>query len=128
MYCTVQQSGYFHAESQVLPPHVILSFIATFLSNLQVLRHPVDDLDPVMQNDFDREVKFMRSCRHPHVLTFYGAGIDTDHRAFLVTELMSCSLKPMLRDRKRPLDWATRITFTVDIAKGMQCKPRSTSS
>jgi serine/threonine protein kinase len=81
-----------------------------------------------MQNDFDREVKFMRSCRHPHVLTFYGAGIDTDHRAFLVTELMSCSLKPMLRDRKRPLDWATRITFTVDIAKGMQCKPLSTPS
>ena len=30
----------------------------------------------------------MRSIRHPHLLIFYGAGVNHEKRAFLVTELM----------------------------------------
>lgn len=51
---------------------------------IKVLRYPLDDMDPNMQLDFDREVKFMRSIRHPHILIFYGAGVDSSSRAFLV--------------------------------------------
>lgn len=62
----------------------------------------------------------MRSIRHPHLLTFFGAGVDKKSRAFLVTEIMQWSLKPLLRDATRELDWATRLSFASDIAKGMR--------
>jgi len=87
---------------------------------IKVLRHPLDELDPTMTDDFRREVKFMRSIRHPHVLTFYGAGVDTQSRAFLVTELMKGSLKTLLRDRAVRLDWSARLTFALDAARGMK--------
>eukprot|EP00035_Acanthoeca_spectabilis_P010582 m.187131 g.187131 ORF g.187131 m.187131 type:complete len:1037 (+) comp15068_c0_seq7:243-3353(+) len=75
-------------------------------------------------------VSFMRSVRHPHILTFFGAGqlaanwggmeSDSSH-AFLVTELMSRgSLKSLLRDHSVPLRWAERLQFAVDAAVGMR--------
>ena len=65
------------------------------------------------------QVKVSRSIRHPHLLTFYGAGVDRNDRAFLVTELMSGSLKTMLRDHSIALSWHTRLTFACDISRGM---------
>jgi serine/threonine protein kinase len=65
------------------------------------------------------QVKLSRSIRHPHLLTFYGAGVDSDDRAFLVSELMSGSLKTMLRDLSIPLSWRVRLTFACDISRGM---------
>ena len=61
----------------------------------------------------------MRSIRHPHLLTFYGAGVDSKSRAYLVTELMSGSLRDMLRDTSIELPWFTRLTFASEIAHGM---------
>ena len=63
-----------------------------------MLRRPLDELDTDQMEDFQREVKFMRSIRHPHLLIFYGAGVDHNKRAFLVTELMqgSCAKLPLL--------------------------------
>lgn len=63
----------------------------------------------------------MSSIRHPHLLTFYGAGVDRHLRPFLVTELMSLgSLKDVLHDLARSLDWSTRLTFAADVAAGMR--------
>lgn len=119
---------------------------------IKVLRHPLDDLDPTMVEDFQREVKFMRcvhmngsvlpcasvglasdwqilthgaekcsSIRHPHVLNFYGAGVDGARRAFLVTELMQRgSLKSLLLDLSQELSWGIRVRFASDIAQGMR--------
>lgn len=39
---------------------------------IKVLRYPLDELDPMLVDDFNREVQVMRSIRHPHLLTFYG--------------------------------------------------------
>jgi hypothetical protein len=36
---------------------------------IKVLRSPLDDDDKTQVDDFNREVKFMRSIRHPHLLT-----------------------------------------------------------
>jgi serine/threonine protein kinase len=65
------------------------------------------------------QVKLMRSIRHPHLLTFYGAGVDSDSRAYLVTELMSGSLRSTLLDASVELPWFTRLTFASDVAHGM---------
>jgi serine/threonine protein kinase len=63
----------------------------------------------------------MRSVRHPHCLTFYGAGVNSDDQAYLVTELMvNGSLKYILRDRTKPLLWSLRIQIAADIAAGMR--------
>eukprot|EP00041_Stephanoeca_diplocostata_P032859 m.1065380 g.1065380 ORF g.1065380 m.1065380 type:complete len:1064 (-) comp24220_c0_seq4:1288-4479(-) len=53
------------------------------------LRIPMDDLDPFASEDFDREVTFMQSIRHPNLLIFYGAGVTHEGNAFLVVELMA---------------------------------------
>jgi serine/threonine protein kinase len=61
----------------------------------------------------------MRSLRHPNILIFYGAGVDSESRAFLVTELMTGSLKTLLLNLAEALDWSTRLTFGIDSARGM---------
>jgi hypothetical protein len=35
----------------------------------------MDELDPAMVDDVNREIKFMKAIRHPHILLFYGGGI-----------------------------------------------------
>eukprot|EP00040_Diaphanoeca_grandis_P035381 m.222329 g.222329 ORF g.222329 m.222329 type:complete len:1028 (+) comp33371_c0_seq5:262-3345(+) len=87
---------------------------------VKVLRIPLDDVNPLMSEDFNREVSFMQSIRHPNLLTFYGAGINSEQQAFLVTELMAeGSLRKLLMDAKRELSWNVRLSFTIDIARGM---------
>eukprot|EP00035_Acanthoeca_spectabilis_P017699 m.371925 g.371925 ORF g.371925 m.371925 type:complete len:602 (+) comp16686_c1_seq8:1793-3598(+) len=83
---------------------------------IKVLRHPLDEMDPMMRVDL---VKFMRSIRHPHILIFYGAGIGYQSRAFLVTELMSGSLRALLLDKSQAFGWDSRLTFASDIAAAM---------
>lgn len=71
--------------------------------------------------EFDREVTFMQSVRHPHVLTFYGAGISSENRPFLVVELMEQgSLYALLSDPSRALSWRDRLQFALDIGAGMK--------
>jgi serine/threonine protein kinase len=88
---------------------------------IKVLHRPVDELDPLMQEDFDREVSFMQTVRHPHVLQFLGAGVNAQDRAYLVTELMAKgSLKVLLRDTTQQLSWPTRLQFARDSAAGVR--------
>ena len=92
---------------------------------IKVLRYPLDELDPVMIEDFRREVRFCRSIRNPHVIGFFGAGVlrRTD-QAYLVTELMARgSLKAILRDTTIALEWDRRVQFVSDAATGMRCGP-----
>lgn len=57
---------------------------------IKVLRLRLTD-DPMLFADFQNEVKLMRRIRHPHLLTFYGAGIDRQDRAFLVCNYLARS-------------------------------------
>lgn len=65
---------------------------------IKVLRQALHEASPSEGTDFDREVKFMRSIRHPHLLIFYGAGVDSSSRAFLVcgAEILSSSRSRVL--------------------------------
>lgn len=64
---------------------------------IKVLHRPLDDMNPTLRTQFDAEVKFMRSIRHPHILIFYGAGVDHENRAFLVR----LPLSPLVPYRRR---------------------------
>eukprot|EP00040_Diaphanoeca_grandis_P027786 m.159007 g.159007 ORF g.159007 m.159007 type:complete len:420 (-) comp31117_c1_seq1:268-1527(-) len=88
---------------------------------VKVLKMPLDDLDPVITEDFNREVTFMQSIRHPNLLTFFGAGVNEGSQAFLVTELMEGgSLRTLLLDKTRALTWTQRLSFACDISRGMK--------
>eukprot|EP00040_Diaphanoeca_grandis_P035382 m.222338 g.222338 ORF g.222338 m.222338 type:complete len:1048 (+) comp33371_c0_seq6:308-3451(+) len=88
---------------------------------VKVLKVPLDDLDPIISEDFDREVTFMQSIRHPNLLTFFGAGVNNKSQAFLVTELMDGgSLRVLLLNATLTLTWEQRVSFAKDIARGMK--------
>jgi serine/threonine protein kinase len=62
----------------------------------------------------------MRSIRHPHILIFYGAGVNSNDHPFLVTELMVNGSLRRLLDSSEPITWSQRFTFARDIASGMR--------
>jgi serine/threonine protein kinase len=53
------------------------------------------------------------------IRSFYGAGVDEQSRAFLVTELMQGSLKTLLYNAAQTLEWNTRLVFARDVACGI---------
>lgn len=77
--------------------------------------------DSLADEDVNRNISILRSVRHPHVITFYGAGLNSEQRPYLVTELMTRgSLKTILWDTAQSLDWPVRLRFANDIALGME--------
>jgi serine/threonine protein kinase len=87
---------------------------------IKVLSQELDPLVDLAAEDFTREVTFMGLIRHPNVLQFLGAGIDPTGHPYIVTELMTQgSLKSILRDHGKPLEWTARLQFAQDIASGM---------
>eukprot|EP00045_Choanoeca_perplexa_P015907 m.206852 g.206852 ORF g.206852 m.206852 type:complete len:1421 (+) comp17114_c0_seq1:183-4445(+) len=78
--------------------------------------------------DFDREVRMLRSMRHPHVVLFFGAGRLRDGTPFLVTEYCSLgSVAEYIHDPRNELDLNLKLRFALDAAKGMRflhyCSP-----
>eukprot|EP00041_Stephanoeca_diplocostata_P024752 m.635943 g.635943 ORF g.635943 m.635943 type:complete len:565 (-) comp22589_c0_seq1:1192-2886(-) len=83
------------------------------------LKHPMSAVDATVHEEFDREVRFMESIRHPNLVLFYGAGVGDDNHPFLVMEFMEFgTLCAMLRSDKT-LKWEMRLRFASDVADGM---------
>ena len=70
---------------------------------------------------FSQEAEFLRSIRHPNIVTFLGAGTERlSGRPFIVTEYVSRgSLYGILHDPSTELCHFDRLRFGVDISKGM---------
>ena len=70
--------------------------------------------------EFEREVKVMRTIRHPNIVLFLGAGLEGS-RPFLVVEYMQRgTLYGVLRDSSIRIDHHQELRFAIDIAKGMR--------
>jgi hypothetical protein len=70
--------------------------------------------------EFDREVSFMRTVRHPHIVLFFGAGSFDDGVPFMVVEYMERgSLGNVLRNSP-DIAWPQKLQFAHDTALGMQ--------
>jgi serine/threonine protein kinase len=84
----------------------------------------VDDSVKAAAADFRRECDSLQTIKHPHLLSFYGAGVTLDHQPFLVTELMPHgSLRHVLTQSsvgEISLAWVTRVRFAAEIAEGMR--------
>lgn len=71
------------------------------------LKHNLMLLDEASAEEFQHEVEFLRTTRHPHVVRFFGAGTTPEGVPFLVLELVALgSLQKILRnDIAAILEW-----------------------
>lgn len=69
---------------------------------------------------FVREMEIASHCHHPNVLRFIGA--TNDDQPWLVTELMDCSLRSLIKQLKKAGDKLREqdiLTLIIDIANGL---------
>jgi hypothetical protein len=85
---------------------------------VKILRAP-DDRQSL--SEFEREIQFMQTVRHPHIVMFIGAGRMADNnQPFLVVEYMlRGSLRDVLDDKGIQLEVKRCLRFALDAAKGM---------
>ena len=78
------------------------------------------EMDPLANEEFLAETRLMRALRHPHIVYFYGCGVDQS-TSFLVLEYMARgSLDQILKDTTIDLPWELRIRFARDASSGMK--------
>eukprot|EP00040_Diaphanoeca_grandis_P032765 m.199369 g.199369 ORF g.199369 m.199369 type:complete len:1145 (-) comp32730_c0_seq7:213-3647(-) len=89
---------------------------------IKVLKQPLDEENyPDVGKDFTRECETLMAIRHACLLIFYGAGLTSENRPFMVTEFMSKgSLRKVLADKSQKLPWPIRHKFSLQIAKAME--------
>lgn len=90
------------------------------------LKRMLVELDEFAIQDFEQEVRLLRSLRHRHIVFFYGTGVfESEEVPFLVTEYLgNGSLYDVLHspDRQSERDNISlkqRIGFALDTSKGM---------
>ena len=68
-----------------------------------------------------KECETLQMIKHPNLLIFYGAGTADDGRSFMVTEFLAGgSLRAVLHDASREIEWNLRQRVAVHVAAGMQ--------
>lgn len=72
--------------------------------------------------EFEREIKFMQTIRHPNIVMFLGAGkMEGDETPFLVAEYMSRgSYRDLLNEVTTDVAFETKLRLCLDVAKGME--------
>lgn len=80
-----------------------------------------DPLDPIAVEEFRKECAMLERLEHPHLLRFYGYGLNESGNGFLVTELMGLgSLRHVLLDHTMPLPWRERMSIAHQLSLGME--------
>jgi hypothetical protein len=68
-----------------------------------------------------KECETLQMIKHPNLLIFYGAGTADDGRSFMVTEFLAGgSLRAVLHDASREIEWNLLQRVAVHVAAGMQ--------
>jgi hypothetical protein len=85
---------------------------------MKILRLPATDS---IMLEFEREIKFMQTVRHPNIVLFLGAGHTRDGSPFLVSEFVSRgSLRSLLEDTNITMTTAMQLKFCQDVSRGMR--------
>ena len=86
---------------------------------VKILSSPGDELR--VQFEFEREIQFMQTIRHPNIVLFIGAGrFHINDTPFIVIEFMeNGSVRDLLDDEDRQIADVDKVGFWNDVAKGM---------
>ena len=78
--------------------------------------------DNIFLQNFSKEIENMRTVRHSNIVMFLGAGtMPASHVPFIVMEyVMGGSLFKLLHNESIDISHINRITFALDIARGME--------
>ena len=80
-----------------------------------------DPLDVFAEEDFRKECEVLHSIDNPHLLKLIGFGTTASGSMFIVTELLAGgSLRDLLRNAERDLQWHTRLKIALQVALGMK--------
>lgn len=92
---------------------------------MKILRFPADEsipdgLDREIR-DFEREIKFMQTIRHPNIVMFLGAGrLERSGAPFIIAEFMQRgSVRNLLDDQTKDIDYERKLKIALDVAEGM---------
>ena len=77
------------------------------------------ELSDAVVDEFRREVDFLRTCRHPCIVLFFGAGTAADDSPFLVSELCARGSLSLMLWNSPEIALAQKCSFMHDIARGM---------
>ena len=84
---------------------------------MKILRFPTNDS---LMWEFEREIKFMQTIRHPNIVLFLGAGQTRDECPFIISEFVARgSLRSLLDDTTQDIPTTMKIKFALDVAFGM---------
>lgn len=76
-------------------------------------------VDEEAQLNFLKEVAFLRSLNHTNIIQFIGV-LYKDKKLHLLTEYISGgTLRELIHDLSKPLQWEKRLNFAKDISSGM---------
>lgn len=76
-------------------------------------------VDEEAQLNFLKEVAFLRSLNHTNIIQFIGV-LYKDKKLHLLTEYISGgTLRELIHDLTKPLEWERRLNFAKDISSGM---------
>ena len=71
--------------------------------------------------EFEREIKFMQTVRHPNIVLFLGAGQTKEGRPFIISEFVANgSLRNLLDDVSQEIEDKRKLKFALDVARGMK--------
>ena len=74
---------------------------------MKILRQQTDDS---VIWEFEREIKFMQTIRHPNIILFLGAGRTSDNSPFIISEFVSRgSLRRLLDDQTQAISLAMKV-------------------
>jgi serine/threonine protein kinase len=76
--------------------------------------------DDRLKYEFEREIQFMQTVRHPNIILFIGAGRFPNNTPFIVIEFLENGSLRDLLDEDRQISNEQKIGFWVGVAKGMR--------
>lgn len=82
------------------------------------LRGDIESMDEITWKEFETEVNFMRSIRHPHIVLFHGAGLFEDGMPFLVTEFVARGSLDRVLANSAEIAWNRKVQFAHETALG----------
>ncbi|XP_078472790.1 atrial natriuretic peptide receptor 2-like [Lampetra planeri] len=113
----LQSAGSGYTQTAAVPSHCIT--IGVIYQGNAVAMKRINKKTFSLTKTIRSEVKEVRELEHPNLCRFVGAVVDEGSVALLTEFCPKGSLRDVLLNDEIPLNWGFRLSFAVDIVRGM---------